>query len=899
MKIRLKHERLAQEMAKRPVTLNRWAQRLGLRSGHLSQLTNGKRPYPTARTRRKLLEGLGIDFEELFDLEVPPQERDTASRARFSEAGATQPRRRHRRYGRETSMSGWLFDLRSAFRSLARRPGFALAAILTIAIGIGANVALFTGVNAALFKAYPYDEPDRLFQAFSTTQSRQQSNLSWPDSVDLRERLQGVLDLAVWDWEPFSLAGGDRPQRLGGAQVTSNYAEVIGVEMLKGRFFTDEEERSGASVLVIGEALWRGTFGSDPAIVGREVLLNGRSAIVVGVAPRSLNAIDDASLFVPLAPVADSIPRFAHWLGGFARLAPGVPYERARERLEAVAAQLAAEYPDSNEGTGAGLLSLREARVGPVRTMFLTLLGVVIIVLLIVSANVANLLLSRGTSRQEELSLRAALGAGRGRLARLLLLESAWIALAGLSLGVLLGFLGARGLIGMLPTEHVPAWLDPSPDATVALYAIVATLVTMGLATLIPAARLSRTSSAITHGGRSRMVGGRMRSGLVVAEVALSCILLLGAGLMIRSLLKLTGNNPGFESRGALLVGLDLLSMRNEPSEAREQRFLEYYHRLAAIPSVEAVGAINRIPMGGGANNTVVTAQDPTGEDPFVPALHSRVTAGYFDAMRLALLEGRDFELEPPENAPPTVVVSRSLAEKFWPGESPLGKRVRFGRPEDNEPWLAVRGVVGEVRHYGLAQEPRPTIYVTDGAVGMTRAQWVLRARTDPESLTREVRTAVAEIDSNQPLWGVRSLEDHVAANAWQERFFATLFWGFAGLALVLSAIGLYGVLAYGVAQRRREMGLRVALGASTGRVARQVVAEGMKLVAVGLLVGLPAALVAGRFLSKVLYGVAPYDTVVLFLVVVVLAGVGLLAVALPARRVSRLDPADMLRLDG
>ena len=594
MRVRLKHERLAQELAQSPLTLNRWARRMHLSSGHLSQLANGQRLYPTAATREKLLAGLGLEFDDLFELE-PPKAGDARTRpseqaqpapaSRFSEAGASQPQLRSRARFKEHSMSGWRFDLRCAARSLLKRPGYAAFAIATLALGIGANVALFTAVNAVLFKAYPYEQPDRLYAAYSTTvDSGSRGSLSLPNAVEIRERLVGLMDLTAFDWEPFSLAGGDRPLRVGGGQVMSNYARVIGVAMLQGRFFTEEEAQTRAPVLVLGEALWRNSFGSDPAIIGRVVDLDGVPSTVVGVAPAELDAIEDTQLFVPL-PLSMDSPRGSRWLGAFARLEKGASLPAVRDRFEQIALDLERSYPTANKDRRYFLVGLREDRVGPVRTMFLTLQAVVGVVLLIVCANVANLLLSRGASRRDELRLRSALGASRVALGRLVVFESLWIGLGGFLFGGLLGLWGSRALLDLFPDAAIPEWLSPSPDGRVLAFTVLTALLAILISAAGPALRyagkLHHAPSLSTTRGA---VGGRSRKGLVVAQVALSCVLLFGAGLLVRSLLELSSRDTGFEQDNAVVLGLDLLSVRRASLQERERHFLEYYRAFRDLP---------------------------------------------------------------------------------------------------------------------------------------------------------------------------------------------------------------------------------------------------------------------------------------------------------------------------
>ncbi|REJ76550.1 MAG: hypothetical protein DWQ30_17555 [Acidobacteria bacterium] len=969
MRVRLNNERLAAELAKSPQTLNRWAQRMGLSSGHLSLLVNGHRPYPTARTRQRILDTLDLEFEDLFEIElddggqaVPPGGATTGTDSpsahpspsaphaclrRFSERGATQPRRRGwrsrlgggsrgARRGGSAGTSGeelppmprpfdslldWWTDLRWAARRLARRPGFALTAATTLAVGIGANVALFGVVNSILLKPYPYPEPERLFVIGCHPEDRaSMGSCSWPDVRDLREMLSGVVDLSPWDWEPASLAGGARPERIGTAMVTANYGRILGTPLLRGRFFDEEEHRRGARVAVVTEKLWKESFGADPAIVGRTVLLDGIETEIVGVAPHAMRSIDGVQMYVPMRASDDPEARGSHWLGVTARIAPDVEPMEAQAALTRAMGQLAETHPRTNEGKTATLVALREARTAEVRPILVTLLGVVFVVLLIACANVANLLLSQASSRREEIGLRSALGADRGRLVRQLLCACLVLGVLGLAGGLALGLWGSRAALRLIPAEEVPSWIDPGADLRVFVYAAAVALATALVAGIYPALRQTAALDAAVRSGGASMRTGRASRGFVVAEVALSVVLLCAAGWMVRSLLHLASSDPGFDSESAVVVGLDLLALRGEEPLVRRTRFLEYYDAFSALPGVEAVGVIDRMPLGSGRNRSGITPETPVASefDPMV--LVSNVSPGYFAAMGIPMLSGADFDLvqarlealRPPagggEDDPSggdgadaaeevlPLIVSRSLAESVWPEGEALGQRVKFARPDDEAPWWTVVGVVADVAHDSLAPTSRRAVYMSQGAIGMVRASWVVRADLSAPVLLEELQRTVREIDPTQPLWGVRTLEEHVQRSVWQERFVSTLFVAFAVVASLLAAFGLYSVISYAMAQRRYEMGVRMALGATGRNVARLVIGQGLRLVAVGALLGLALAAAAGRMLAGVLQGVRPGDPVVVAWVLALLLAVAASAVALPARRAARVDPVESLR---
>ncbi|HVS13213.1 MAG TPA: ADOP family duplicated permease [Thermoanaerobaculia bacterium] len=919
--MRLRHQRLAEELARRPLTLNRWAQRLGLASGHLSELVNGKRRYPTGRTRDKLLRGLELEFDELFEIVERGDVGDAGGgRQRPPEPGRTPaawdlgatapvPRRRalpDRRFTRpkESDMGLLLQDLRHALRLLVRRPVFTVAAVLTLGIGVGANLGLFSLLNAVLLRPYPYHEPERLVDVRPTFTREgggtSVSNFSWLDYLDTAERAAGVIDLAAWDWEPFSLAGGDRPVRVAGGQVTANFLDVLGATPLLGRFFTESERAGDQQLVVLGESIWRNHFGADPGIVGRVVEMNGAPATVVGVLPATVSHPDAATLWVPLRASSAPESRGAHWLRAVGRPAPGVDREAAIGRLSAIAEQLAQEHPDHDEGMGMRVIPLRESEVGEAESLFWVLQGVALVVLLIVCANVASLLLSRSTERRGELAVRAALGAGRRRLTVQLLIETAVLALLGVALGVPLGLAALRGARALIPVE-LPAWFDPSPDARVALYTVAVAVAMVLLCGLAPALRGSRMLSASLRRDAASGVGaGRLRAALVVAQVALCAVLLVGAALMVRSFSALGGVDPGFDPAGKLVIGLDLLALRSLPPAAREPELERVYDAVAAVPGVEAVGAIDRIPLGGSTNSVGVQARDSVLGEEWVSAIHSRVTPGYIDAVGLPLLEGEDFPAFGEAGGEREAVISRLLAERAWPGESPLGREVGLWQGAGQEPaWYRVRGVVGDVRHLGLARESMPGIYVTENSRALTRSTWVIRSdQLGAEELAAAVREAVARVQPNQPLHDVMALEQFVARSLWNQRFFAVLFSVFTGVAVLLAAVGLYGLLSYTVALRRHEVGVRMALGAGRRQVARMFVRQSLRLVGLGLLLGLPAALLVGRGLAGLLYGVGPIDVPSLVLCPLLLLVVAAVATAWPARRAAAADPVTTLRLE-
>lgn len=909
MKVRLKHQRLARELARSPLTLNRWAQKMGLSSGHLSDLANGKRVYVRPKTRKKLMSGLGLSFDELFEIELPNIENPRPTAARRRPAARPTPPARHpvdiENSGKgDGFMSDFLQDLRIAFRQMRRHPGFAAAAILSLAVGIGANTALFSMVNTVLWKPFPYPEPDRIVRVFSTTERFGLSNLSFPDYADLREQSTALQELAAVDWEPYGLSGGAEALRVGGGRVTAGFFSVMGVQPLLGRTFNEDEDRpDGEPVVVLGERIWKSYFGGDPDIVGRSVPINNQPRTVIGVMPSQLDQPDNARLWVPLARDRETSSRGSHWLQSVGRLKPGATVGQARVELSTLARRLEEEYPATNEGRGASVQTLREALIGDLRPVFLILLGVVALVLLIVCSNVANLLLARGVSRGREMAIRCALGAGGARVVRQLLTESAALAAIGGILGLLLGYWGAHGLKALVPVE-LPAWVTFELDSQVLIFVLAVSLAAALLSGIFPAFQSLRfdVHNTLREGGghsNSRLGRHRLRAALVTAEVALSAVLLIGAGLMIRNLTQLGSVDPGFDIRNRLTVGLDLLGHLSKSDDERRAMVDRYLERFQALPGVEAVAVVDRLPLKRRSNSIPVTAEGQTLEEQNAnpSPLASSVSPDYFDAMGIPLLVGDTFS-ENAEQAQRQIVVSRRLADALWPQQNPIGKRLKFGSPDMDTDWFEVRGVVDDVLHLGIDREFRPGLYFSHDSSGMVRTIWVFRTDGDPQALIPTVRAAVAEIDPAQPLHEVMTMNEVVAESFWQWRFFAAVFWIFAGMALILASVGIYGLLAYSVSERTQELGIRIALGAGRAQVWREVLGRAFRLIVVGLAVGLGAGLGLGQVLASLLFEVSAFDPAVFATVSALLLAVGLSAVLLPARRAAKVDPMTALRYE-
>jgi len=907
MRVRINHHRLAEELSKSPSSLNRWAQRLGLSSGHLSDLVNGKRLYPTARTRDKLLDGLGLPFESLFEIETKGKRRRNKEPTLFRDGSLDQPRVSSRRRGGD--VLGLARDLRVSLRALVRSPAFSLAALLTLAVGIASNTALFSIVDSILWKPYPYVDSERLVVVHSTLERRgnRQSNLSFPDAMDVREQSDLLDGLAAWDWEPYNLATGEEPRRVGGTRVSAGFFEVLGVSPLVGRAFLPEDDRPGAEpVVILTEGLWKSAFAGNPDVVGTSVSINARTTTVIGVMPRAAEYPDQTALWVPLAFDETIAPRGVNFLGTVGRLKPNVELQSLDTELRSIALRLQEAYPDTNDGRSLGAMTLRQALTGDIQTLSIALLGVVTFVLLIVCANIANLLLSRGVTREREIAVRRAMGASGTRLAQGLLCESVVLATAGGLIGFGLGAVAIDQILRLIEVE-IPPWIQVSLDGRVMLYTVGVTTAATILFSLVPvlqALRQSVSGSMEQSGQRfgTALRGRKLRGALVVSEVALSLVLLVGAGLMLQSVMVMSAVEPGFESRGALAVGLDLLAHKDKEPEERALLFESFIERFEAIPGVESVGAINMFPLRRRSNSAGVTAegQGPEEAEQNLEPQFAAATPGYFQAMGIPLLQGERWDHTLESVGASNVIVSRRLADALWPGVNPIGRRLKLGSFDSEREWMTVKGVVGDIVHHGMDRERAAHLYVPYERQAPTRMTAVIRTAgaVPPEEIAPAIREAARLVDPHQPIHDVASVSSVVDLSMWQWRFFGSLFWWFGGTALVLALIGIYGVMSYTVSQRRREVGLRMALGARERDVVGMVLRQGGSLVLTGVLCGLPLAGVLGAVLAGALFEVQPFEPLMLAGVSILLVVVSLAAVFVPARRAALVDPAATLRTE-
>jgi putative ABC transport system permease protein len=796
-------------------------------------------------------------------------------------------------------------DARFGFRMLWKRPGFTTVALVVLALGIGANTAIFSVVDAVLLRPLPYPGADRVvaFTGVNPPKGITSSNMSAPDFDDWRAQAQSFEALAMYAATSANVTGGDEPERVASAVVMPDFFRVLGVGAARGRpLVADDAQPGGGLVVVISHGLWVRRFGADPGVVGRRIELGGRSFEVVGVMPAGFDFPQRAELWTALRLNTNEVPRDDREFSIVGRLKDGVTLEKAQAEMDTLTARLAQQYPVTNTGWGVRVERLRDNLVGRLRTTLFVLMAAVGLVLLIACSNVANLLLARAASRRREVAVRLALGAGRLRIVRQMLTESALLALVGGALGVGLSVWLTDLLVALAPAG-TPRLDEVRADARVVLFAVGATLLTGLVFGLAPALQASRPDlgESLKEGGRGAVEArSRVRSLLVVAEVALSLVLLIGAGLLVKSFARLQKVNPGFDPSNVLTMKLSLPGARYREPRDKAEFYSKLVARVAALPGVESAAATLSLPLGG-SNYSVGRAFIREGR-PLTPeesdnAAYSVATPDYFRAMRIPLLRGRAFNERDDADSPMVVVINETMARKVFPGEDPVGKRIRIWRDEKFP--REIVGVVGEAKPEGMDAEPAFQMYVPvrqDGA--WNSLTLVVRAQGEPSSLAGAVRGEVRALDKDLPVYNVKTMGQVVSEATAYRRVTAVLMAGFAVVALLLAAVGLYGVVSYAVAQRTREFGIRVALGAQTRDILRLVLRQGGALVLAGVLAGVAAALVATRVLASLLYEVSTTDATVFVLVPALLAAVALAACLVPARRATKVDPTEALRYE-
>ncbi len=806
-------------------------------------------------------------------------------------------------------MDAFLTDLVHALRSLRQSPGFAVVAILTLGLGIGANVAIFSVVNAALIRPLPYPDADRLVQVSPETR-KMSGSASPPDFADWRRDAHSFTEMAAVDQNSWALSADGPAEQVPGARVTPGFFRVMGVSPAAGRGFTEDEAVPGQTdAVVISERLWRTRFGANPATVGSRIRLDGTSRLVTGIMPAGFDFPGGSDLWLPLGFSADELAtqRGAHYLDVYARLAPGAGLTDAGREMAAIAERIGKEYPQSNPGQTVRLTTLHDSLVGPARGALLLLLAAVGVVLLIASVNVANLLLARGTGRAREVAVRAALGASAGRLASLVLAESICLGLAGTLLGLAIATLGTDVIVAMAPP--IAGLKDVPVDRTVFGFALAEGLFTGLLFGLLPALRSGRRldlQQGLRDGGAAvgSRGGRRSRSILVAAEVALAVVLVIGAGLLLKSFARLRNVETGFDPRGVLTFQVSL------PDQYTPERSAQFYagliDRIRALPGVQSAGAVFGLPLSNFGFQISVNELDgrklaSEEQDRTVSPQVRVITPEYLKTMGISLDRGRGFTAADREGTAPVILVNETAARRLWNDADPLGRRLTlsttmgFGRGRIGG---EVVGVVADTRDLSLRAPPRPQVYLVHDQVPTGYMSVVIKSSVAPEALAKQVRTEVAALDAEVPIFSVRTMEEWLGRAVGAPRFYALLLGLFAGLALLLSLIGVYGVLTQAVGERTREIGLRIALGAEPARVQTLVMRQGLRPAAFGLGVGLLLAFAVTPVLRSLLYDVSPLDAPTYLLVVGLLLLTALAASWIPARRAARVDPLVALKAE-
>ena len=806
-------------------------------------------------------------------------------------------------------METLLHDLRFALRGLARRPGFTIAVVATLALGIGANAAIFSVVNAVLLRPLPYADPDRLVMVWGRYPDFGRTGTSLPDFTDWRDGTTGSFSqmTAVYGML-FNLTGQGDPEQLRGDRVSANFFQTLGVRPALGRGFLPEEERTGGNddVVVLSHSLWQRRFGGDPSLVGRTIRLSDHPYQVVGIAPEGFRFGPEVDLWAPgrMDTTTYMARRRAEYLNVFGRLKPGVTIERARADVAAVVKRLAEQYPETNSRLTSEVVSMKEDIVGTVRPALLLFSGAVGLVLLIACANVANLLLARAAAREREVAVRVALGAGRGRLVRQLLTESLVLALAGGVVGLVLAVWGV-GALRAGGQSMLPRATEVSVDGRVVAFSLALAVFTGLLFGLAPALRLAAGAlhPALKEGGRGGAGASttRFRNALVLAEVAVAVVLLVGAGLLVRSFEQMMRVDPGFNPTNVLTYSAVLPSSRYAKGAVIRPVYERLLEKTRAIPGVRAAAITSDLPMAGASyiNFSIEGRPQPTGEQASEDVQPFAVSPDYFRVMAIPLLRGRLIEPRDVDGAQEVAVINEEMARRIFPTSDPIGQRMTFGDPADTtSEWLTIVGVVGTIAQEGLTAKPYTQVYMSIDQSPSRRFNVAMRTTGDPLATASAARAALRSVDPDVPLKDLKSMEDRISDNVAQPRMSMALLGTFAAVALVLAAVGIYGVVSYTVAQRTREIGIRMALGARREGVLRLVVRQGVAPVAVGVVAGLLAALGATRLMRGLLYGVSAADPVTYVVVALFLTVIALVATYIPARRATRVDPLVALRYE-
>ena len=810
-------------------------------------------------------------------------------------------------------MGGLFQDFRYAIRMMASNRGFTAVAVLALALGIGANTIIFSVVDSVLLRPLPFKDADRLASLWET-------NLQQNDRPDMDAQVAGSANFTDWssqnqvfadmaayiNWT-YNLTGVDDPERIESAVVTGSFFDVLGTEPSLGRAIIPDDDQPGKdNVVVLSYGFWQRRFGADPAVIGKTITLNRNSFTVVGVMPGNFKFPGPTvELWVPFGfSPAQKQDRTGKFLKVIARLKPNVKIEQARAAMSAIAGQLEQQYPATNTGWGVELAPLQENEVSQIRPALLLLLGAVGFVLLIACANVSNLLLARASARRKEMAIRGALGASRRRLVNQMLTESALLAMLGGGAGALLAVWGMDILVSLNP-GNIPRLSDARIDGRGLGFTLALSVLTALIFGLVPALVASKPDliEAVKETGQasSSRSGLKLHGLLVVSEVAVALVLLVGAGLMIRSFLRLHQVNPGFNTENALTMRIWLPASKYGSNEQQTAFFQQVIAELEDLPGVRSVGAIQDLPL---KANRMVFKLDIEGRAMPQPgkereAAYRAITPEYLRTMSIPLLGGREFTRQDDRNAPPVVIINQSMARQFWPDEDPIGKRIRFGEPD--APWYSIVGIVGDIKHMGLEAQEGAAFYQPYAQKQFNFLRWltlVMRTDAEPTSMIAAARSQVQAVDKDQPVYEIATLEQLLSKSIAKPRFYTTLLGSFALLALILGAVGTYGVMSFSVNQRQHEIGIRLALGAGRGDIFKLVVARGLRLALAGVAIGLGGALALTRLMSSLLFGISPTDPVTFVVISLVLIGVALGACFVPARRATKVDPIVALRYE-
>ena len=810
-------------------------------------------------------------------------------------------------------METLISDLKHGTRLLLRNPGFTIVVILALALGIGANTAVFSVMNAVLLKPLPYSNPDHIvsvagrFTGIGIPDDRNQ--FSPPELMDLRKFSTSFTDITALLAASYNIRVTDTPERVSGAQVTANFFRMLGINAQVGRTFAEDEDQNGKDgVVVIGYGLWQRRFASDRSVIGRTIQVSGRAFQIIGVTPQGFQFPALAEMWTPLVITdAQLTPNFRgnHGLQVYARIKPELTLPQALTEMERVSQQImegAPNYPYKNFNFAVLIRPLLEDYVGDIRPALLMLMGAVALVLLIACCNVANMLMVRASARDREIGVRTALGASRPRLVRQLLTESLLLSAVGAILGILLARFGLSTIASMGGTAF-PRLATATLDFQTLAFTIGVTLLTGLVFGVVPALQISRgrTHEALKEGGRGSSAGSghqRLRKLLVVGEVALSLALLAGSGLLIKSFMKLQEVDPGFKSEGVLTIRVALPGTRYSQPEQIRPFFRDLLDRVRKVPGVTFAGATNGLPLSGNGGSGTTTPDSKAGpaDQPYLEADWRFITPGYFETVSTKLLAGRYFDEHDNETSAPVAIIDESMAKMYWPSEDPIGKRIKRGSTQSTAPWMTIVGVVKHVRLGSLERPSRVQLYMPHAQTPLTAMTLAIKTAGDMNAISGAVQRATMALDPEQPIYAVRPFDELLADSILRRRLIMVLLAVFAGIALTLAALGIYGVISYWVTQRSHEIGIRVALGASNGDVLRMVLGQSISVVALGVVAGLAGSLVVMRLMASLLFNVRAGDPVTFAIVCASLLAVGIVAGLIPALRATLVDPVHTLR---